>query len=170
MRPKVREFKGRAGNGLTRIESDKLLRSAQANARQVRPSRLGGIGPTDVLGPYYLKVEGRFRHGIGVPADIPFVVEAWAGPSNIGRSRVTILVNRTPITGEPIHWHGKKNLELHGCGMHATVDVGRRKLRVVVAITTPHMPITIDGNEPNLGYFSPVIYEAIRKAAGKPPG
>ena len=37
-----------------------------------------------------------------------------------------------------------------GCGLRHIFEVGRKPVRIVINVTTPYMPITTDGKEPDL--------------------
>ena len=56
--------------------------------------------------------------------------------------------------------------DLFGCGLRTPSPIRRRRANfdIRLNITTPYMPITSDGKEPNLEPFLDAIAEAISKA------
>ena len=100
-------------------------------------------------------------------ADIPAVVEVWA--SQAKQNSVAASVNRTPIAGEMALQRDKSEVNLFGCGLRYTVAKAPKELvfKVWLNITTPYMPITSDGKEPDLRPFLPIIEEAMTKAVRK---
>jgi len=166
----ARPFKGRAADSLSRNEALQLLLAARRHARPVPARRLGRIGPDLDPDAGYARAEGAFTHefdcnGNGTGASIPFTVEAWATP---GRDGLQVCVNRTPITGDVEAYHTSRDktcLSVFGCGLSHALRVGREPLTLLVNITTPYMPITTDGKEPDLRLFLDAIAEASEKAA-----
>jgi hypothetical protein len=147
-------FKGRMAKSLTRVDALRLFEAARAEARVVKWSRLGAVGP-DVLAlpPFHAKAGGTFEskaHRGGPRPGIPYVVEAWGEVT--GRPSVSIHVNRTPIVADvKAHYDAKqKSLNLFGCGLSHAFEVGRKPLGIVLNVETPYMPITSDGKAPDL--------------------
>lgn len=165
-------FKGTACNRLTHEEAIALLVKARAEARPVRPERLGSVGPMEFMPPSYAAVRDAVELGGREPkAKVPFVVEAWAHASRQRDDGVSIkvFVNRTPITGEVRAYKDKGDVSLFGCGLRARLELaaGRAGLDLVLNLTTPFCPITTDGKEPDFSPFAGQIFEAVRKAVGK---
>ena len=145
-------------------------------SRQVKPKRLGAVGPRFQPDAGYAREAGTFQvkpaRG-SLPAVVPVVVEAWASPADA--PAIAVYVNRTPITAE-IHasrcMKDKGAYGLMGCGLSnehentaCPVKAGRgREYSLVVNVTTPYMPITTDGKAPNLSVIEEAIRQAIEKA------
>ena len=86
---------------------------------QVTPKRLGAVGAE--LFPdrayAYATASGTVTFGADLPAEIPFVVEAWAKESE--DMRLLVCVNRTPVTGDIDAARDKRDIDLFGCGLSA---------------------------------------------------
>lgn len=160
-------FRATPCHGLSREQATELLQAARAEARPVRPERLGAVGPLDDLPPAYIRERGTVILGGRAPkAEVPFVVEVWAyadSPTSDGTS-FRVHVNRTPATGEARAYKDKKRLTLWGCGLRHQVEVPKGSFDIVVNITTPYCPITTDGKEPDLSAFVEAIGEGISRA------
>jgi len=173
-------FQNRHCDSLTREETEALLKTLRTHSKEVRPSRLGFVGPEvpGLEGSAYAKTTGTFKSKAArgcLHATIPFVVEAWA--EEAPDSLVLLHVNRTPITSD-VWMVPMKDCTcrgLAGCSLSSEkantaepVKVGRnRKFRFVVNIITPFMPITTDGKEPNLRCVRRELAELMTKAARK---
>lgn len=162
-------YRGRACDSLTPAEAADLLSVARKAAKPVRPERLGRLGPIAKASfPRNHAFElGRFRRGQTSPAEIPFIVEAWADvrPSSSELADLTVAVNRTPITGEVQLYRRTKNWEIWGCNLYHELEFPRGSYRIWINITSPFVPITTDGKEPDLEPFANAIAAAITKAA-----
>ena len=166
-------------DSITREQATTLLTMARKQARPVSAERLGHIG-RDAYPEFSYAIErGQVALGSAKPqADIPFVVEAWAQKrkeknidgvdvsNNIG---ISMLVNRTPVTGEINAFRNSKAICMIGCGLshrfHDTPTKGA--YFIVINITTPYCPITSDGKAPNLQPFADVIGAAVTTATKK---
>jgi hypothetical protein len=151
--------------GLTRPQAEKLLLAARANAREVTPKRLGAVGADGVWSGFYAVAYGTATFGSAEPrAQIPYVVEAWARTANA--TGAIICVNRTPVAGAIRAARDKRDIDLHGCNLHHTVAKAPEAAQfdLCVNITTPYMPITSDGKEPDLRPFVKEIGNVIAKA------
>src|SRR5262249_29012472 len=97
----------------------------------------------------------------------PYTVEAWCDPSDDDWDRVTILVNRTPVAAKVDIERDDKKAELiiFGCNLGYYFKVGRKPVRLYINVQIPHMPITSNGKEPNLGLFLDSIRKTVAKAA-----
>src|SRR5262249_22196606 len=117
--------------------------------------------------------ELAYGHAVGIVsfgtvepyAEIPVVVEAWAK----GEGDETFLfacVNRTPVAGAIEAARDKRDIDAFGCGLSHTLAQApiEKHFCIVVNVTTPYMPITSDGKEPNLCPFVEVIQTAVQKA------
>ena len=158
----------RSCGSLSRDETKSLLARAWNLTKAPNVKRLGAVGPMkefEGLPKHYARRDGYAQVGA---ANIPFVVEVWAEATQ-GQSRITVFVNRTPITGDAYLSHENKGLALFGCGMWREIDVPNRKgnWRVFVNITAPFVPITTDGKEPDLGPFEEYIVDAVSTAIKK---
>jgi hypothetical protein len=82
---------------------------------------------------------------------------------------ITVCVNRTPVTGDFDAVHNKREINLFGCGLRFTVAEAPKdkNFAITLNITTPFMPITSDGKEPDLTPFLDEIKTAIAKAVRK---
>ena len=77
-----------------------------------------------------------------------------------------MCVNRTPVAGAIRAARDKRDIDLHGCGLHHNVAKAPEAAHfgICVNITTPYMPITSDGKEPDLRPFVNEIGNVIAKA------
>jgi hypothetical protein len=148
----------------------KLLETARENAKPVTPERLGAIGPGAFASYAYACSSGVEPFGSASPlAEIPFVVEAWAFESKSGKTRLSVYVNRTPVTGDIHAARDKRDIDAFGCGLQHNIAQAPKEsqFRIQLNITTPYMPITSDGKAPDLNPFFDEICEAVQKAVRK---
>ena len=162
----------RTCESVDRRQTTALLEIARKQARPVSAERLGFVGRDAFEDHQYAITHGNVLLGSAKPqADIPFVVEAWAKKaSNKGNIKLTVSVNRTPITGEMKAFRDDdKDIFLFGCGLrHHFYDTPKKgAYDIVVNIITPHCPITSDGKAPNLEPFVNEIADTISKAMKK---
>ncbi|MGE3361698.1 MAG: hypothetical protein AB7O92_34190 [Acidimicrobiia bacterium] len=161
----------RRASMLTRAEAEQLLSELRHASKEVRPHRLGHVGNANARLPRaYKRLAGSFsrRPGRGrVRAELPYVLEAWAELADDGdeRPEVLVSVNRSPVVADVRARHEKTGLVVHGCGLGHRIEVGRRPVHVWLNLTTPYMPITSDGKEPDLTPFLDVIYRAVEVVA-----
>jgi len=104
---------------VTRKQAKTLLIIAREHARPVNPERLGAVGRGAFDQCWYAIERSTANLGSTEPkAEVPFVVEAWAHKINDkGDPTLTMMVNRTPVTGEiDIYRNANKDLVVHGCG------------------------------------------------------
>jgi hypothetical protein len=153
----------------------RLLQAARAVAKPVNAKRLGAIGPQAFSGCGYAIAHGEARFGMSpLEAVIPFAVEAWAAKAAEGslRNVATINVNRTPVAADVTLQRDRSDLDLFGCGLANTVAKSPPGRGVILwlNVTTPYMPITSDGKEPDLTPFAAAIIEAAGKAVRKERG
>ena len=148
-------------------QAARLLEVARSNAREVTPKRLGAVGPDLFDDRAYGTSSGIASFGARPSAEIPFVVEAWAGES--ANMRLLVCVNRTPVTSNIEAARDKRGIDLYGCGLqHKVAEAPKDKsFAIRLNITTPYMPITSDGKEPNLEPFLDGICDAVAKAVRK---
>ena len=108
---------------VTRQQATTLLAAARKHARAVSPERLGCIG-REVIGGWYAIEHGKtFIGSSELQAEIPFVVEAWAEKISTAGNRIglTMLVNRTPVTGQISAFRDEeKDICIFGCGLPIT--------------------------------------------------
>ena len=151
---------------LDSAQAARLLLTAREAAKPVSPKRLGAVGPTAFDGAYAIAY-GSAPFGSRLCADIPVAVEVWA--SQAAANLIAASVNRTPIAGEMSLQRDKSEVDLFGCGLRHRVAKAPKELKfnVWLNITTPYMPITSDGKEPNLQPFLKVICDAMAKAIRK---
>jgi hypothetical protein len=155
---------------VTRDQAATLLQAVRDNARPVKPERLGAIGPDAYPDGSYAMSSGIAALGSIAPlAEIPFVVEVWAGKSERPRTTLMVCINRTPITGTVQTIHDKRDINAFGCGLAHTIAQAPVGLQfsIVMNLITPYMPITSDGKEPNLLPFLGVIMNTAGKVVRK---
>jgi hypothetical protein len=152
---------------VSRKQAESLLETARSFARAVNPKRLGAIGPELYANLAYATSNGTVSFGAEPSAEVPFVVEAWAG--EYGDMRLLVCVNRTPVTGDIEAARDKRDIDLYGCGLQHKVAEAPKDKRYTIRlnIITPYMPITSDGKEPNLEPFFDVVSDAVSKAVRK---
>ena len=153
---------------VSREQADRLLKVARDHARAVKPKRLGAVGPDVFPNQAYATSSGEVSFGTGSHrAAIPFVVEAWARER--ADMAIIVCVNRTPVTGDIYATRDKREINFFGCGLAHTVAEAPKDSNFAIRlnITTPYMPITSDGKEPNLQPFLDVIKDAVSKAVRK---
>jgi hypothetical protein len=154
---------------VTHQQAAKLLMAARENARPVTPERLGAIGTDAILGHAYAGSSGSIRLGTTEPkAEIPFLVEAWAGKTE-GKTVLSVCVNRTPVTGAIKAARDKRDIDAFGCGLAHTIAQAPKDAQfdIWLNITTPYMPITSDGKAPDFLPFRQQICTAVDKAVKK---
>jgi hypothetical protein len=155
-----------------REQATALLEAARRHAKPVTAERLGAIGPDGFSGCAYAQITRVAKFGAVAPvAEIPFVVETWAQKAQRAGAdtRLTVCVNRTPVTGEIYAARDKRDIDAFGCGLSHTIAQAPvdAQFTVVVNIMTPYMPITSDGKAPNLEPFLAAIRTAAEKAVRK---
>jgi hypothetical protein len=150
---------------VTNGQAERLLRSARANAREVKPSRLGTIGPEAFPRHAYASALGTAE--IAPTVSIPYVIEAWAIAAD--KTTLQACVNRTPVTGNIRAARDKRDIDVYGCGLHHRVTQAPKDAQfdIVLNITTPYMPITSDGKAPNMVPFLDGIMSAVASAVRK---
>lgn len=156
---------------VSRDQARQLLTHLRERSAAPKPAVLGKIG--ELAGMSHAHATGEIEVGAGMPAQLPFSIEAFVEVLDEDeKDLVTVLVNRTPITGDVQVIRQKAHqIGLIGCGLAHIFEVGRKPVRIAINVTTPYMPITTDGKEPDLQrYLSPladVIAKASRKAKRK---
>jgi hypothetical protein len=161
------EFKSTPCNGLTREQATKLLAAARHHARPVKPERLGTTCPEFEDAYAQVREWGSVLTGTDPPAEIPFVVEAWARAlptSSKGQARLRVCVNRTPVVGETGAFRDKNEIVIHGCGLTHGVRAPQGSYDLVLNVITPYCAITSDGKEPDLKPFAPTIVATLERA------
>jgi hypothetical protein len=161
----VERFRGRTAASLTYAEAEELLELARSSCEPIGPQRLAPLKKG--LSGCYAKVLDTLdlEPGRGsLEADLPYTVEAWCNRSCDAVDHVTVLVNRTPVTGhvEIVRAQEKTCVTIFGCNLGYLFTVGRKPVDLVINVQIPYMPITSNGKEPDLELF----LDAIRKAVG----
>src|SRR5262249_32654924 len=158
----------------SREQATDLVAVARVHARPVNAERLGAVGPDAFSGCAYVQDSGVAKFGSVAPvAEVPFVVETWAenvhGKASEFGTRLTVCVNRTPITGEIHAARDKRDIDAFGCGLSHTIAQAPTEAQffLVINIPPPYMPITSDGKEPNLEPFLPAIVSARGRRSGR---
>ena len=152
---------------IDREQALRLLETARDASKPVNQKRLGAVGPDAFPRSSYAISYGEASFGPEPRARIPLVVEAWAYPHE--KSAIVASVNRTPIAARLSMTRDKSDVDVFGCGLHHTVATAPKgtNFAVWLNITTPYMPITSDGKDPDLLPFFTPIADAIRKAIRK---
>ena len=150
-----------------REQALRLLETARGASKPVNPKRLGAVGPDAFPRSSYAISYGEAKFGPEPCARIPLVVEAWAYPHE--KSAIVASVNRTPIAARLSMTRDKSDVDVFGCGLAHTVATAAKgaNFALWLNITTPYMPITSDGKDPNLRPLLTPIADAIRKAIRK---
>lgn len=159
---------------VTRDQASELLGKLRERSAAPKPTALGKIG--ELGGMSYAHAAGEITVGSNMAARLPYSIDAFVEIQEEGSDDLVIaLVNRTPITGEVKAIRQKAHqVGLIGCGLGHIFEVGRKPVRIVINVTTPYMPITTDGKEPDLqrylGPLATVIEKAAKKAKRKESG
>jgi hypothetical protein len=154
-------------NSATEKQAATLLKAARGKCLPVLPEHLGGVG-AKAFSKAYACVRGTTIFGTDKPlAEIPYVVEAWVSEQNV--MDLVACVNRTPVASDIYASRDKRDVDIFGCGLHHTVAQApkEKKFSIWLNITTPFMPITSDGKEPDFTSFSSNIAAAVSKAVRK---
>jgi hypothetical protein len=159
---------------VNRQQAVDLLKIMRKQARPVSAERLGLIGCAAFPNWHYAIERSNVLLGRGEPqADIPFVVEVWARKTNSDShaQKISIFVNRTPVTGEIESFRDSadKQISVIGCGLNHGFVGGPTKgaYDIVLSVLTPYCPITSDGKAPDLAPFFDFIHDAAVKALKK---
>jgi hypothetical protein len=156
---------------ISRAQADTLLTVARHHAKPVKPRRLGAVGADRFPDQAYATSSGEVSSGMApLRAVIPFVIEAWASERDDDEMSITATVNRTPVTGDIDAAHNRRDIDVWGCGLSGhTVATAPKEANfdIWLNITTPYMPITSDGKEPDLAPFFDAISDAVAKAVRK---
>jgi hypothetical protein len=104
-----------ACKNVTREQATDLLEAARLYARSVKPERLGAVGPGAYPYAAYTMSSGVAKLGSVAPlAEIPFVVEMWAGKIERSDTNLRVFINRTPITGQIDSARDKRDIDAYG--------------------------------------------------------
>lgn len=156
---------GRTSGSLSREEAARLLTVACSQAAPVKPERLGRVGEAAWMGAGYGWAGGVSK------THIPYLVEVWADRAPAGtEDMATLYVNRSPALVELKAHRGvgsRGEIGLFGAQLHHRIPVGVARMQFTLNITTPFMPITSQGKEPDLSGFVESIADAVTKAARK---
>jgi len=156
---------GAAAASLTFAETEALLAELRTLVTKTNPERLGRIGELEYWKGYYRSC-GTFTVGSvrGVhEAEIPFVVEAYADFAD--EPRITVLLNKSPVTGDVHIFRDKSELKIFSCGFSHYFKA--KPVRLLINVMTPYVPIVTDGKEPDLGVMAETIGASITKAVNK---
>lgn len=155
---------------VSREDADKVLLAMRAGAKAVPPGKIGKVG--EWAGDAYAKAVGVLHVVPGrgkVNAELPYVVEACAQPREGDDDCILAFVNGTPVVGDlrvdrlkPTH------LGVWGCGLSNRIErVSAKKFTIMLNITTPYMPITTDGKEPDFRRYITDVEAVISRASRK---
>lgn len=153
-----------------------LMRLLRQVSKEPKPSILGKID--DLIGEHRAVKTGVVNAGQNPVANLPYVIEVFCKPlgDDVNASAATdekdvvmIMVNRTLITGKIQSYRTKPTkLGMWGCGLGHVFDVPKGvPVRLIINVTTPYMPITTDGKEPDLARYVGPLLDAVKSAAGK---
>ncbi len=152
---------------VTREQAQTVLTLLRERSAAPKPAALGKIG--ELADMSYAHEAGEIAVGTGMPARLPYSIDAFVEIREEGADdQIIVLVNRTPITGDVNVIRQKSHqIGIIGCGLRHIFEVGRKPVRIVVNVTTPYMPITTDGKEPDLQRYLRPLSNTIEKAAKK---
>lgn len=156
-------------NAVTREQAAILLGKARDRVARVPAKQLGEVEAPLFACLDHARAYGTAWFGSNEPkAVIPFVVDAWVQPDDT-ETNIDVCVNRTPVTGDIYAQRDNRDIDVFGCGLHHTVAKAPKDehFTIWLNITTPFMPITSDGKEPDLKPFFGEIKDAISKAVRK---
>jgi hypothetical protein len=155
---------------ITGEQAHRLLTAARESARQVKPERLGTVGPMFEADSAYACASGIATFGSAAPfAEVPFVVETWVEEREGDNTKLVACVNRTPVTGHISAARDGREINVFGCGLAHNIAKAPKEKHFFIwtNVTTPYMPITSDGKAPDLEPFFHQISVAIGKAVKK---
>ena len=150
-------------------ESEEMLRFMRTIYKQNDKPKIGYIGKevehyyngySKELGTFII-TSARGKHD----AHIPYAVETWVtADTRIEEPIVTMMVNKTPVTGEVNSYKkDRNNITIFGCGLRHRFK--SKPAYIKVNVQTPHMPITSDGKAPNFEPMLSAIHKSLEKAA-----
>ncbi|MFL5956095.1 MAG: ATP-binding protein [Solirubrobacterales bacterium] len=151
------------------LEADRPVTVADLALLKARAGRAPDLLPlgADRFPGFYAKERGKM-------GGVPVLAEAWVTaarcPPSHGRGTVTLLVNRSPVTAAiRILPDRTKRLTVWGCNLARCVDRASpgALYEVVLAVTSPAVPVTTEGKEPDLRPLWPVIEAALAGAMHK---
>lgn len=154
---------------VSRSNAQEILLELRKYSTEPAPAILGKIGDT-LEGFTHMQEYGSTKiKSSTLDAHLPFSIDAFVKVLEDGHhDSITFLVNRTSITGEiNVQRQKSHQLGIIGCGLRHIVDVGRKPVQIICNISTPYMPITTDGKEPDLYRFIHPLFRVIEKAAKK---
>jgi len=166
----VGEFMARKSASLSKTETAALLEKVRAKSKQVNPRRLGFVGRLEAYSAY-VRTVGVFPAGPtgSIKAAVPFTLEAWARTAE--EPRITLCVNRSPITAElqlfrPRGPHAEYGLV--GCQLSHTFPATKsHEFAFLVNIQCPHVPITTDSKSPDLNFFRKSLLQTLARVAAR---
>ena len=166
-RPKAKDITGdllgRQALTVTRSEASALLVRARDAVTPVTIQRMGKVGKRD---DYYGYGLASCDLLISPGLTVPVVIEAWA--NRAAKPGATVCVNRTPIvTDIKVRRDGGSDYAIFGAGLNHCFSAGRKgsgEFRVVVNVTTPFIPLTSTGKDPDLSRLVVQIVAACQKA------
>ena len=136
---------------------------------QVKPKRLGAVGPElfPGCGLCHVERDSVVRHRAAAPR---FPSSSRLGPAESADMRLRRL--RQPHAGHRRHpcgprQAGDRRLRLRACDTPSPKRRRTSSFDIRLNITTPYMPITSDGKEPDLEPFLDEISDAVAKAVRK---
>lgn len=164
------DLTGRSAVSLSRREAEHLLTLARQQVKPVKAERLGRAGNDGVPFMAYGYADGVLHLD---DAHIPYRVEAWAGRKERAPDSATLYVNRSPTLVDLAAYRGQSSrmdIGVFGAQLRHAITVGQAPVDVVLNVTTPYMPITSQGKEPDLTEFAASIITATVKATRRTKG
>lgn len=150
--------------------STRLLLGLREQSPEPKPSVLGGMSSEYEDWSHAHKYGTTVMQGHAADAHLPYSLDVYVEVRDEASAKdsVVVMVNRTAITGEVrIQRQKAHEVALIGCGMAHIFEVGRKPVNMIINFTTPYMPVTTDGKEPDFRRYLGDLFETIKKAANK---
>lgn len=159
------EYSKTLATALNLEKTEVLLAELRSVVKNTNPERLGRIGELDNFSGYCKStstftiktVKGKYN------AEIPYVLEVYATLSDT--PQITVLLNKSPVTGEVNIYQSKNELRIFGCGFR--VGVKAKSVDILINLITPYIPIVTDGKEPDFSVIADAIAASIQKAVNR---
>jgi DNA topoisomerase VI subunit B len=176
--------KGRLCRDVNQAQASELLTMLRENDLAViRPKQLGPMGEGawehEGLCDGYACEEGTFNNGWWPCAEIPFLVEVWAGTcetptegDNCDVYPVDIIgfsINRSPaiVDSQSGRTGRSRSAWVNLAGQEWDLSLPLGAFVFAVNITSPYVPIVSDNKSPTLHAFEQTVVKAVEKAIRK---
>ena len=156
---------------VSRDQAQQIMTRMRAQVKQCKPQVLGKIGPIGGEWSHSHKYESIVLENYGMAAELPYSIDAYVRINedtelNANEDALTFMVNKTPVVSIfECHRKNSNKLAIFGAGLRHLFDVGKKPVQIICNITTPYMPVTTDGKEPDLYRYLNVLQEVLTKAA-----